>query len=82
MDAVIYDGRADLRLGAIDPQKSTGFAGILLYADSVRAVQERGAKSVFGKIAAANTPVMNVFSMLGFQFSSPEATLHWHAPTS
>lgn len=82
MDAVICDGRADLRLGAIDPEKSTGFAGILLYADSIRAVQERGAKSALGKIAAANTPVMNVFSMLGFQFSSPEATFHWHAPNS
>jgi hypothetical protein len=82
MDAVICDGRADLRLGAIDPQKNLGFAGILLYADSILAVQEHGAKSVFAKIAAANTPVMNVFSMLGFQFSKPEATFHWHAPNS
>jgi L-amino acid N-acyltransferase YncA len=82
MDAVICDGIADLRLAAIDLQKSTGFAGILLYADSIRAVQERGAKSAIAKIAAANTPVMNIFSMLGFQFSSPQATFHWHAPTS
>jgi hypothetical protein len=82
MDAVINDGSADLRLAAIDPEKSTGFAGILLYADSIRAAQERGAKSVSAKIAAANTPVMNVLSMLGFQFSSPEATFHWHAPNS
>jgi hypothetical protein len=82
MDAVICDGRADLRLGAIDPQKGTGVAGILLYADSIRAVRERGATSAMGKIAAANTPVLNVFSMLGFQFSSPEAIFHWHAPNS
>lgn len=79
MDAVICDGRADLRLAAIDLQKSTGFSGILLYADSIRAVQEHGAKSVLAKVAAANTPVINVLSMLGFQFSSPEATFHWHA---
>lgn len=82
VDAVLCDGTADLRLAAIDPLKNTGFAGILLYADSILAVQEHGARAVFAKIAAANTPVINVLSMLGFQFSSPRATFHWHAPNT
>lgn len=82
MDAVVSGNRADLRLAAIDPQTSPGFAGILLYADSIRAVQELGAKTAFAKIAAANTAVLNILSFLGFQFSNPEATFHWHPPNS
>jgi RimJ/RimL family protein N-acetyltransferase len=79
MDIVIRNGRADLRLGAVDPSKNTGFsgAGFSLYVESVRTVLGLGAKSVTTKIASANTRVMNVFSRLGFRFSKPEAVLHW-----
>jgi RimJ/RimL family protein N-acetyltransferase len=82
MDVVIRDGRADLRLGAVDPGKNLGFsgAGFSLYVESVRAALELGAKSVTAKIASANTRVLNVFSRLGFLFSKPEAVFHWHAP--
>jgi RimJ/RimL family protein N-acetyltransferase len=84
MDVVICDGRADLRLGAVDPSKNLGFsgAGLSLYVESVRAALDLGAKSVTTKIASANTRVLNVFSRLGFRFSKPEVVLHWHAPNS
>ncbi len=84
MDVVVCDGRADFRLGAVDPGKNLGFsgAGFSLYVESVRAALELGAKSVTTKIASANTRVLNVLSRLGFRFSKPEAVLHWHAPSS
>jgi RimJ/RimL family protein N-acetyltransferase len=82
MNVVICDGHADLRLGGVDPGKNLGFAGVSLFVESLRAVAELGAKSASAKIAAANTRAMNVYSMLGFQFSKPEVVLHWHAPFS
>lgn len=84
MDVVICDGRADLRLGALDPGKDLGFsgAGFSLYVESVRAALELGARSVTTKMASANTRVLNILSRLGFRFSKPEAVLHWHALSS
>lgn len=82
MDVVICDGHADLRLAAVDPHNNLGFAGFSLYAETLRALLEHKVKSVFAKLAAANTRAMNVYSMLGFQFSRPEAVLHWYAPES
>jgi len=84
MDVVVCDGRADFRLAAIDPGKSSSSpgAGFLLYAESIRAVLELGARSAITKIASANTPVLNIYSMLGFRFSKPEVVLHWHAQNS
>jgi len=54
----------------------------LLYAESIRAALELGARSAITKIASANTQVLNIYSMLGFRFSKPEVVLHWHAQTS
>ena len=81
MDVVISEGRADLRLGAVDPSISAGFpgAGLSLYFGSVQAAKELGAKSISTKFAAANTRVLNVFSAMGFRFSKPEVVLHWHS---
>jgi RimJ/RimL family protein N-acetyltransferase len=80
MDVVICDGHADLRLAAVDPHNNLGFMGFSLYAETLRTLLEHKVKSASAKIAAANTRAMNVYSMLGFQFSRPEAVLHWHAP--
>lgn len=84
MHAVIRGTHADLRLGAVDSRdgmefvRETGsFAGLTLYAETLRAVQEAGATRVSAKIAAGNTGVVNIFSTLGFQFSKPEVALHW-----
>jgi RimJ/RimL family protein N-acetyltransferase len=82
MNVVIRDGHADLRLGAVDPENEAGLAGFALYAETLRAVQELGARSASAKIAAANTRVMNVCASLGCRFFNPETTLHWHAPNS
>jgi hypothetical protein len=84
MDVVICNGHADLRLGAVDPGRnlSSPGAGFLLYAESVRTALELGARSAIAKIAAANTGVLNIYSMLGFRFSKPEVVLHWHARNS
>jgi hypothetical protein len=82
MNVVIRDGNADLRLGAVDPENEIGFAGFALYAETLRTVHRLGAHSASAKIAAANTRVMNVCASLGCRFSSPETTLHWHAPNS
>lgn len=82
MNVVICDGHADLRLGAVDPANEIGFAGVALYAETLRAVHALGARSASAKIAAANTRVMNVCALLGYRFFRPEATLHWHAPNS
>lgn len=81
MDVVVSDGRADFRLAALDPDRgpSSPGAGFLLYAESIRAVLELGAKSGTTKIASANTQVLNIYSVLGFRFSKPEVVLHWHA---
>jgi hypothetical protein len=80
MDAVIRDGRADLRLGAVDPAGELGFAGVALYTETLREAAAMGAASVSARIAAANTRVLNLCAMLGFQFSGPELIFHWHAP--
>lgn len=81
MDVVVSGGRADLRLGAVDPDMSPSSpgAGFLLYAESIRKALELGATSAIAKIASANTPVLNIYSALGFRFSKPEVVLHWHA---
>lgn len=84
MDVVVCDGRADFRLAAVDPGKGSSLpgAGFLLYAESIRATLELGARSAITKIASANTQVLNIYSMLDFRFSKPEVVLHWHAQNS
>ncbi len=82
MNLVIRDGHADLRLGAVNPENEVGLAGFALYAETLRAVHALGARSASAKIAAANTPIINVCALLGYRFSSPQMTLHWHAPSS
>ncbi|MBI2685882.1 MAG: hypothetical protein HYX27_06180 [Acidobacteria bacterium] len=80
MNVTLTGGHADLRLAAIDPDNEIAFAGYSLYLETMRAVHIRGAKSISAKISAANTRILNLCAMLGFQFSNPEMTLHWHSP--
>lgn len=82
MNVVIRDGHADLRLAAVDPENQIGFAGFALYAETLRMAHALGARSASAKVAAANTRVMNVCALLGYTFTNPEITLHWHAPNS
>jgi ribosomal protein S18 acetylase RimI-like enzyme len=82
MNVVIRDGRADLRLGAVDPENKLGFAGFSLYSETLLAVYAMGARSVSAKVTVANTRVLNVCAMLGCRFSDPQSTYHWHAPNA
>jgi hypothetical protein len=77
MHVALHDNNADLRLGAVAPGSSLG---LLLYAETLRAVHALGAMTVSTGISAANTRVMQVYSALGFQYSRPEVILHWHSP--
>ena len=44
--------------------------------------EELGAKHIMTTISARNTPVLNLYSKLGFRFSPPEITLHWFGETN
>lgn len=82
MHVLIHGGRADLRLGAADPDNEIGFAGFSLYAETLRALQKLSVSTVSAKISASNTRVLNIFATLEFHFSCPRVTLHWHAPNA
>lgn len=77
---VLEGGIADLRLGAVDPARASGLAGFNLYAGTLKALRNLGARQATAIISPANTRVMNLYASLGFRFSEPEAVYHWHAP--
>jgi GNAT superfamily N-acetyltransferase len=71
---------ADLRLAAIAPEfQSTGM-GFDLYISVLHELKNLGVRRIVTSISAANTAVMNVYSVLGFRFAHPEIIYHWHAP--
>jgi len=76
----VADGLGDLRLVGIDPERNTAGAGYELIVATLHHVRQRGARGAVAKLAAANTPTVNVYAGLGFQFHRPRVTLHWHAP--
>jgi len=73
-------GLGDLRLVGIDPERNTAGAGYELIVATLHHIKASGARGVTAKLAAANTPTLNVYAGLGFQFHRPRVTLHWHAP--
>jgi hypothetical protein len=75
---IVDDGTADLRLAAVDISMQGTLIGFDLYAGTLLRLKEAGVRQVVSKISCANTPVMNVYSALGFRFSRPEAVFHWH----
>ncbi len=78
--AVLRDGLADIRLGALAPEKKAGFAGSSLYAGAVKLLHEAGAQQAVSRPQLTNTPVINIYASLGFQLRHPEMVCHWHAP--
>jgi GNAT superfamily N-acetyltransferase len=71
---------SDLRLAAVAPHlKQTG-AGVDLYAAVLHELRNLGIRRAVSTISAANSGVLNVYSLLGFRFSKPEIIYHWHAP--
>jgi hypothetical protein len=70
---------ADLRLAALEPGVQGGTLGFSMYLDVLNMLKSVGVRRATAKLSAGNTAVLNLYSALGFHFSSPEMTLHWHA---
>ena len=71
---------SDLRLAAVVADlKGTGL-GVRLYAAMLHELRRQHVRRAVARISAVNRDVVNIFSMLGFRFSSPEVVYHWHAP--
>ncbi len=69
---------SDLRLAAVAANlKGTGL-GVRLYAAMLHELCRQGVRRAVARISAVNRDVVNIFSMLGFRFSSPEIVYHWH----
>jgi GNAT superfamily N-acetyltransferase len=71
---------SDLRLAAVAPELQGTMLGFDLYLAVLHTLKELGVRRVVTTISGTNTPVINVFSMLGFGFSEPELIYHWHKP--
>ncbi len=72
----------DLRLAAVAPELRGTMLGFDLYLAALHALKELGVRRIVSSISAMNTPVINVYSMLGFRLSEPEVVYHWHASAS
>lgn len=73
---------ADLRLAAVAPEVQGTLLGFDLYLAVLRTLKNSGVRRVVSSISAANTAVMNAYSLLGFHFAEPEAIYHWHWPAA
>jgi GNAT superfamily N-acetyltransferase len=71
---------SDLRLAAVAPELQGTMLGFDLYLAALHTLKELGVHRVVTTISGTNTPVINVFAMLGFRFSEPELIYHWHVP--
>ena len=80
--AKIEDTVADLRLAAIDAEQSTAFTGESLFSGALRHLAAAGARSAKAQLSAANTPIVNLYSSLGFTFQLPRIVFHRHAPNA
>jgi hypothetical protein len=77
----VQDGVADLRLAAVDVHLQRTLLGFDLYAATLAELKASGVRQAISKISACNTAVLNIYAMLGFQFSTPEAVFHWYPGT-
>lgn len=82
LHAEINGALADIRLAAVtqDSKRNMGITGVHLYLSTLHVLAEDGVRRVVAQVSAANTPVMNIYSSLGFQFTRPEYIFHWHRP--
>lgn len=79
LHAEITEGRADIRLAAVD-RGAAGIAGPELFRGAIHEFAHRGVDQVTARVSAANTSVLNIYASLGFRFHEPEAVFHWHRP--
>ena len=53
--------------------------GVELYTATLHELRRQNIRRVVTSFSVLNYNVANLFSMLGFQFSSPGINYHWHA---
>jgi len=70
---------SDLRLAAVAADSKGMMLGVELYGAMLHELRRQNVRRVVTSISAVNYNVVNLFSMLGFRFSSPEIIYHWHA---
>lgn len=78
MHLTLTGQQADLRLAAVTPELQGCGAGAELYRAALAWARERGADRAVTKMSAANVPVLNLLSGMGFRFTDPEVVLHRH----
>lgn len=69
------EGRPDTlayHLVAVEEKYRLSGAALGLYAKGVEVARERGYKKLIGRVSSQNVAVMNVYAMLGAQFSEPQ----------
>ena len=59
-------------LVAVEEKYRLSGAAMGLYAKGVEVARERGYKKLIGRISSQNVAVMNIYAMLGAQFSEPQ----------
>jgi hypothetical protein len=82
LHAVIQNGVVDMRLAAVDSEVAGGLAGYNLYIGALAALRDEGVLHMQTRVAASNTAVLNIYSMIGCRFTAPEAVFHWWAPNA
>lgn len=70
---------SDLRLAAVSAESKTTMLGVELYSAMLHELRRQSVRRVVTSISAVNTNVINLYSLLGFRFSSPEIIYHWHS---
>ena len=61
-----------VHLAAVEAKYRVTGAAMGLYARAIELVREHGFKTLDGRISSFNTPVMNLYTYFGGQFSEPE----------
>ena len=61
-----------VHLAAVEAKYRVTGAAMGLYAKAIEVARERGFKTLEGRISSLNTPVMNLYTYFGGQFSEPE----------
>jgi hypothetical protein len=69
---------SDLRLAAVAADLKTTMLGVELYSAMLHELRRQNVRRVVTSISATNHNIVNLYSILGFRFSSPEIIYHWH----
>jgi predicted N-acetyltransferase YhbS len=70
---------SDLRLAAVEPGWKGTMLGVELYSAMLHELRRQNVRRVITSISAVNQNILNLYSLLGFRFGSPEIIYHWHA---